>query len=125
MDNPFAILFILFLLLVGAVFIWLFVLVGKAADKRGRSSGGWVVFALIFSPFAAWIVLLCLGDTDAKRREKIIEEEELRQRVARRYADNAPRQYAEPPQPTTDHERYKPQSTANPLGKTVNDLYKK
>lgn len=115
MDSIFKIILGLFLLFVAAIFIWLYALVGKAADKRGRSAGGWIIFALIFSPLAAWIVLLCLGDTDAKRHQKIIEEEELRQRVARKYNGNQPLPVIKQSQ----------QTTANPLGKTINDLYKK
>lgn len=48
------------------------------ANKRGRSRLGWFVFTLFFSPFLAMLFLALLGETDERRRERIIEEEEFR-----------------------------------------------
>jgi len=107
---------VLFLLVASIiVYLWLHVLVAEAAKKRGRSGGGWVVLALFISPLGAWIILLCLGDTDEKRRQKIIEEEEWRQNIARRHVNDVF-------QPSFTQKL--PQIT-NPSGKTINDLYKK
>ena len=48
------------------------------AEKRGRSGWGWYFFSLLFSFVIGIIVILLLGDTENRRREKILEEEELR-----------------------------------------------
>ena len=84
------ILGVLILVPVVALIVWVFTRVSEAATMRGRSGTAWVFFALFFSPFGAWIALLCLGDTDAKRWEKVIEEEEWRQSIARKYVTMPP-----------------------------------
>ena len=44
--------------------VWaiLSVCVGCAADKRGRSFGGWLVFSLLLSPLIGAIAVLLLGE---------------------------------------------------------------
>lgn len=51
------------------------------ANKRGRNIFGWGVFALLFSPLIAIILLALLGETKEKRLQRIREEEEMRQFV--------------------------------------------
>ena len=53
-------------------------LIATAAKKRGRSGFLWFVFSLVVSPILAILILLALGDTDEKRREKLMYEELLR-----------------------------------------------
>jgi len=83
----------------------------KMAKKRGRSGFGWFVFCLFFSPFLAILLLAVLGETDEKRRERIIEEEKLRN------------QYREPAINNSTNE-IKHWLQANP-GKSLNDYYNK
>lgn len=41
---------------------WLYIIVpAKMAERRGRSTIGWVLISLIFSPFIAIIALWVLG----------------------------------------------------------------
>lgn len=56
-------------------------IVGEAATSKGRSAGAWGTFAFFFSPLVAFLALICLGDTDQRRLEKIKEEEKLRQAI--------------------------------------------
>ena len=107
------------------IVIWLalWVLTGCMAAKRGRSAFGWMMLSLLLSSLLTVIILAFIGETHKRHMQRIAEEERYRGQIARKYANDAPRQYAEPTRQTTDHERYKPQS--NPLGKTINDLYKK
>ncbi|RED26938.1 hypothetical protein BD847_0869 [Flavobacterium cutihirudinis] len=83
----------------------------KMANKRGRSGFGWFIFCLFFSPFLAMLLLAVLGETDEKRRERIIEEEKLRN------------QYREPVATNSTNE-IKNWLQANP-GKSLNDYYRK
>ena len=64
-----------------AIIFWIIIacLIFPFANKRGRSGFGWFIFSVIFSPLLGFIVLLCLGETEEKRRERIIEDEKLRQ----------------------------------------------
>jgi hypothetical protein len=40
------------------------------AKNRGRNGFGWAVFGLIVSPLLVWVILLVIGDTEEKRKEK-------------------------------------------------------
>ena len=71
---------VLILLFILAIIIILMIIPIKMANQRGRSAFGWFLFSIIFSPFLAMLFLLLLGETDDKRYERIIEEEELRNR---------------------------------------------
>lgn len=64
-GNAGAFAFLLLLILL-AISIGLFVLVYKLAAKRERSTLGWILFSLFFSPVLAIILLLILGDSSAK-----------------------------------------------------------
>jgi hypothetical protein len=52
-----------------AILVWLIfsILVGVAAERRGRSGIGWVFFALLLSPLIAAIVLALLPDPKYQR----------------------------------------------------------
>lgn len=71
---------IVILLFILTILIILIVIPIKMANRRGRSAIGWFLFSLVFSPFLAMLFLFLLGETDDKRYERIIEEEELRNR---------------------------------------------
>ena len=65
-----------------AIYIPLLVLVFRMARRRGRNEALWVAISAVFiSPVIGAIVLLVLGETDERKKEKIIQEEELRQSV--------------------------------------------
>ncbi len=46
------------------LFVWLFFcfLVGRSAEKKNRSFGGWFVIAALFSPIIGGLVLLLMDD---------------------------------------------------------------
>lgn len=92
------------------IIVWLvlWVLTMVLASKRGRLGFGWALLALLISPLLTCIILLCIGETQEHRFERIEAEERYRSQIARKYANNAPRPPAMPPRQTTDHERYKP-----------------
>lgn len=48
---------------------------GKCAETRGREYGMWFIGAFLLSPIWVIIVLLCLGETNERRKERILEEE--------------------------------------------------
>jgi len=81
------VLYIIFWLGIIAVYIALMVLLYRAADKTGRSTGGWTFFALFTTPLFCLILIYLLGETDEKRRERIKEEEELRMRIKEKSAE--------------------------------------
>lgn len=70
--------FTLIVVFFAALIIAFYVIPVKMANKRGRSTFGWFLFSLIFSPFLAMLFLFLLGETDEKRNERIINEEKLR-----------------------------------------------
>lgn len=78
LGTIFAIFFVAIIL---AVIICLYVIVGKMANKRGRNAAGYIILSLFTSPFIVMIILAILGETDDKREERIIEEEEIRNRI--------------------------------------------
>ncbi len=67
-------------MIIGLIF-WIIIacLIFPFAKNRGRNGLGWFIFSVFFSPLLGFIVLLCLGDTEERRKEKIIEDEKLRQ----------------------------------------------
>ena len=81
MDNSEILLLCLGLagiILLIALGVWFLVLVARMARKRGRHAFPWVLLALFTSPITPAILLLCLGETEQHRKERIIEEERLR-----------------------------------------------
>ena len=56
-------------------------LVAEIAEKQGRSRTGWFFLSLLISPPFAVLVLIALGDTDDKRKERIKEDERIRKEM--------------------------------------------
>ena len=56
-------------------------LIAQAAKNHGRSGILWFLFSLIISPLLAVLLLIALGDTDSKRKERWLKEEAIRNRV--------------------------------------------
>ena len=55
--------------------VWLSILLPmKMAKKRGRSPLGWVFIFWLITPLWGIIILLIVGDSQEKLRQKIIEE---------------------------------------------------
>lgn len=103
---------ILFVIIVIAIVTFLIILIiipVKMANKRGRSAIGWFIFCLVFSPFLAMLFLALLGETDEKRRERIIEEEKLKYKYSNSEIKN------------DNMENWRKQSS----GKSINDYYSK
>lgn len=105
---------ILFALAIFIILILLLLLsfaVGKMASRRGRSVLFWFILSLFVSPLICMLILYLMEETDSKRRERIIEEERLR---------NAFRQ------PVTimfdSNNLYENWKRENP-GKSLNDFY--
>ena len=71
----------LFCLVAISVYVILFVAVVKSAKQKGRSSGLWFFLSICFTPVFCLFILTCIGMTDEKRRELVIEEEKLRLKV--------------------------------------------
>lgn len=69
------------ILLVLAYCMFFPLLIAKAAKNKGRSGFLWFFFSLFISPLLAILLLLVLGDTDARRREKAYEAEHIRNTV--------------------------------------------
>ena len=59
----------------------------KMANKRGRNSFGWFWFSFFFSPILGALILLLLGETEEKRKQKIIDDQRLRERISRKSDD--------------------------------------
>jgi len=77
------------------------------ANNQGRSGFGWFILGALISPFLSIIILLCIGETEEKRKEKIAKEEFWRMEIQRKVSQGR---------------ESKNDSSVN-LGKTVNDLY--
>ena len=54
------------------------------AAKRGRNIMLWFVLAIFTSPFLAILMIACIGETDEKRKGRIIQEEEWRNMYCRK-----------------------------------------
>lgn len=87
MDNG-NILALAVVVLVLVAFIALCMVPVSMAKKRGRSKLGWFLFSFFLSPLLGMIFLACLGETEERRRERLLEEEELRLDFGRRHAYN-------------------------------------
>ena len=67
-----------FYLFIVLFIITLLVIPVKMATKRGRSGFLWFMFSLLLSPVLSMLLIYFLGETDEKRKERIREEEQLR-----------------------------------------------
>lgn len=69
------VLIIVFLILFFVVQLYV---VYEMAINRGRSPGTWLLFSFILlSPLVIMFCLLCLGETDDKRRDRLLKDEEF------------------------------------------------
>lgn len=90
------------------------------AKSRGRSYWGWFCLSFFFiSPLLGIIILACLGDTEERRREKILEAEEIRLSLERRYSRQ------EHSSDSSEEKSTQNAQVLNPTGETINDLYKR
>jgi hypothetical protein len=95
-------------------------LCAEAARNKGRSHGGWFCLAFFITPFYASIILIALGDTEQRRREK--KEEilfDFKQAMRKIIADNESRRYSN--QQSTDENSHK---RFQPAAKIIDDMYK-
>ena len=72
-DEIAIVLLVLIVIVVFALLVGICAVVGSMADTRGRSVLGWVLFSLLAAPISI-ILLLCLGETDEKRKKRLEEE---------------------------------------------------
>ena len=72
-SNLNALLFVLLIIVFLAFLIGSCAVVASVARRRGRNEIGWIVFSFFALPLAI-ILLLCLGETDKKRKERLEEE---------------------------------------------------
>ena len=92
-------------ILVGLAYIFLIPFcIAHAAKSKGRSASGWFFLSILINPFFAMLLLLIMGDTDAKRQQRILEDEKLRHTV--RPKTTMPSANNTTPQP--DNSRYMP-----------------
>ena len=54
----------------------LFYYVYEMACKNGRSTFYWIYFSLCLTPLISIILLSCIGETEEKRRERLLKDEE-------------------------------------------------
>jgi len=82
------------------------------AEKRGRNKLGWFLVSFFFNPILGIFCLFCLGETEEKREERILSEEELRESVRRKNTHQESEQ--------TEEKR-----SFNPSAKTIGDMYRR
>ena len=120
--NLSALAFLVFALLFIVNYVILFYYVYEMANTRGRSMFYWILCSFLITPLISIILLKCIGETDEKRKQRIIQEEELKQLVRNHFA---------PQEPALDKSRHPdkgttPDSTGFILSaKTINDVYKR
>lgn len=117
-SNQEVVLFVILIIVIVAAIIGSCAVVSSVAHKRGRSEIGWVIFSFFAFPLAI-ILLLCLGETDEKRKERLEEEALIQWQVWER--QNRLKQ--------SEEEHDKKETVSEPQqkhsGQTLNDLYKK
>ena len=95
----------LLLILMVAPFLAMVICVATVAQNQGRNGLGWFFLSLLITPIFAILVLIAYGDTDAKRRQRAIDDERARNSVRNGYA-KPPHEASQPP--VNDHSRYMP-----------------
>ena len=75
--DGYEVIFKSFVLLLSIGFVGTLLITVSMANKRGRNQVIWFILAIIF-PIYAMFALFFLGETDEKREERIIEEEQWR-----------------------------------------------
>ena len=86
--------FIIFLIaiVILAYFLAFPLLIAKAAKNRGRSGTLWFFLSILFSPLLVILLLIAMGDTDAKRKEKWMHEEMMRRPLQPQQPDDRSKQ---------------------------------
>lgn len=74
--NSIGFLAVVFVLAIIANALILLYYVYEMACKNGRSSFYWVTFSLCLTPIVSIILLSCIGETEEKRRERLLKDEE-------------------------------------------------
>ncbi len=75
--SVYGIWFFLVLIAIITLIIVSIYIVYEMAEQRGRSIGLWIFLSLlIFNPLIVMFCLLCLGETNEKRRERLLKDEE-------------------------------------------------
>lgn len=106
MDSGILFFFAIYLLIFVVYIAFCMIPVGLA-KKHGRSQFGWFFLSFLVSPLLGLIILACLGETEEKRKERVIEDAELRQLIESNYA----------------HQESIPERKNN-LSDKINDIYK-
>lgn len=79
MQTEFNSMGFLAIVIVIAIIVNAFVLlyyVYEMACKNGRSAFYWIIFSLCLTPIVSIILLSCIGETEEKRRERLLKDEE-------------------------------------------------
>lgn len=97
------IILIVFIAIAYVLLIPLFV--AAIANKQGRSGFLWFFLSILLNPFFSILILIALGDTDGKRKQKVIEDEQIRMSIRNSLrSDNN----ANNTRPESDHSRFMP-----------------
>ncbi len=76
----------MFVAIVVAWLVFIFVFVTESATNKGRSTTGWCVLSLFVSPFVVLILLHVIGETREFYRERLRQEELMRIELHRQIA---------------------------------------
>lgn len=74
--NSIGFLAVIFIIAIFVNALILLYYVYEMACKNGRSSFYWVVFSFCLTPIISIILLSCIGETEEKRRERLLKDEE-------------------------------------------------
>ena len=79
--HPLTIVYIILVILVFFLYLSISIFVAEAARNHGRSGTFWFIYSLLISPLFCLLLLIALGDTEAKKKEKWLEQENLLRRI--------------------------------------------
>lgn len=119
-SNGSALLLVFIIIIILALLIGSCAVVASVAKRRGRSVVGWIIFSFFALPLAI-ILLLCLGETDEKRKERLEEEALIQWQVWDR--QNRLKEKENEPKQQEEHRTIQ-EIQQNP-GTTINDRYRK
>ena len=108
MTAGLAALLIIFCVLIGLAYIVAIpICVASIAQKQGRSGIGWFFLSIVINPLFAILILIALGDTEAKRIERAMNDERARDSVRNKVYNNQKEgNYSQ--QKTNDYSQYMP-----------------
>lgn len=119
-SNGSALLLVFIIIIILALLIGSCAVVASVAKRRGRSVVGWIIFSFFALPLAI-ILLLCLGETDEKRKERLEDEALIQWQVWDR--QNRLKEKENEPKQQEEHRTIQ-EIQQNP-GTTINDRYRK